>query len=166
MQNNIAAKYGIMAGVGVVAYFLLFYMANVRLFFSPFVAWGVLVVYIAAMAKAAADQRKLQGDFPFKDALRTAFLTFAIASLTYHVFVYLLYNVFDPELVEVQKEILFEQMTAMAKRFELTDLKEQIKDFASQDFRVTLRNSSMALGQSLIGGFILSLGIAALMRNQ
>lgn len=165
MQSNVAIKYGIGTGVGVVAYFLFFYLVSVRLFFNPFVAWGVLVVYLLGMALACRKQRKAQGDFPFQMALRTAFLTFTIASISYYTFIYLLYNVLDTELVEIQKEILFEQMTAMAKRFELSDLKGQIQDFSNRDFSITVRNSLMALAQSLIGGFVLSLGIAAVMRR-
>ncbi len=165
MQNNIAIKYGIIAGVGVVAYFLLFYLTSVELFFNPVVNWGVLVVYLAGMVKACADQRKLQKDFPFKDALRTAFLTFAIASLAFYIFNYLLFNVINPDLAEVQKEILVEQMGKMAGRLQLSELKDQIKEFAKQDFRITIRNTMMSLAQSLIGGFVLSLAVAGLMKR-
>lgn len=166
MNNNIALKYGLIAGVGVVAYFLLFYMNNVKLFFNPVVAWSSLIIYIAGMVKACVDQRKMQADFPFKDALRTAFLTFTITSVTYYAFNYLLYNVFDPELVEVQKEILVAQMGKMAGRFQFSDLKDQIEEFSKKDFRITIGNSLMALGQSLIGGFVLSLIVAAMTRNK
>ncbi len=165
MQTNIGIKYGTLTGVGVVAYFLFFYLVNVRLFFTPFVVWSVVVVYLIGMVLACNKQRKAQENFPFKMALRTAFLTFTIASITYYTFTYLLYNVFDTELVEIQKEILFEQMTAMAKRFKLSDLQGQIQDFSNRDFSITLRNSLLALSQSLIGGFVLSLGLAALMRR-
>jgi uncharacterized membrane-anchored protein YitT (DUF2179 family) len=165
MQHAIAIRYGIIGGVGVLAYFLLFYWSNVRLFFNPVVVWSVLIVYITAMVGACAKQRQQQVHFSFREALRTAFLTFAIASLCYHVFIYLMYNIIDPELVEVQKELFFEQMTAMAQRFNLKDLKDQITEFSANDFRVTVRNSTMALGQSLIGGFLLALGVAALMRR-
>ncbi len=165
MQNTLAIKYGLIAGVGVVAYFLLFYFANIELFFNPIVNWGVLVVYLGGMVKACADQSKRQPAFPFKDALRTAFLSFAIANVIYYIFNYLLYNVFDPSLVETQKEILVEQMGKMAGQLQLSDLKDQIEEFAKQDFRVTVRNSLMALAQSLVGGFVLSLGVAALMKR-
>ncbi|MBK7873584.1 MAG: DUF4199 domain-containing protein [Saprospiraceae bacterium] len=137
MNNNIALKYGLIAGVGVVAYFLLFYMNNVKLFFNPVVAWSSLIIYIAGMVKACVDQRKMQ-DFPFKDALRTAFLTFTITSVTYYAFNYLLYNVFDPELVEVQKEILVAQMGKMAGRFQFSDLKDQIEEFSKRIFELRL----------------------------
>lgn len=165
MQNNIAIKYGIIAGVGVVAYFLLFYLTNVKLFFNPIVNWGVLVVYLVGMVKACAGQRKHQHNFPFKDALRTAFLTFAITSLIFYVFNYLLFNFLDPNLAEVQKEILVEQMGKMAGRLQLSELKNQIEEFAKQDFRITIRNTMMSLAQSLIGGFVLSLAVAGLMKR-
>ena len=165
MKNNIALKYGLIAGVGVVAYFLLFYCSDIKLFFNPIIVWGSLVVYIAGMVKACVDQRKMQAEFPFKDALRTAFFSFAVASVVYYVFNYLLYNVFDAELAEVQKEILVEQMGKMATRLQFSDVEDQIKEFSKSDFRVTIGNSFLALGQSLIGGFILSLAVSAVMRR-
>lgn len=166
MKTNIAIKYGLIAGVGVVAYYLLFYYTNVRLFFNPVVAWGSLVIYLAAMAKACLDDRNSSPDgYPFLLGLRMAFATFAVTSAVYYLFNYLLYNVLDPDLVEVQKEILFEQIANMAKRFEMSDMKDSIKDFKEQDFSVTIANSFLGWGWSLIGGFLLSLGVAAVMRR-
>jgi len=97
--------------------------------------------------------------------LRTAFLTFAITSLIFYVFNYLLFNFLDPDLAEVQKEILVEQMGKMAGRLQFSELKDQIEEFAKQDFRITIRNTMMSLAQSLIGGFVLSLAVAGLMKR-
>ncbi len=166
MNTNIAVKYGLTAGVGVVAYYLLFYYVNIKLFFNPIVAWGSLVIYLAAMAKACLDDRKFSPDaYPLLLGLRMSFATFAVTSAVYYGFNYLLYNVLDPELIEVQKEILFEQIASMAKRFEMSDMKDSIKDFKEQDFTVTIANSFLGWGWSLIGGFLLSLGVAAVMRR-
>lgn len=167
MKNNIAIKYGLIAGVGVVAYYLLFYYTNIKLFFNPVIAWSSLIIYVGGMVKACADDRQLMAgeDYPFMNGLRMAFATFAITSFIYYAFNYLLYNVLDTELIEVQKEIMFEQIAAMAKRFELSDMKDSIKDFKEQDYSVTIANSLLGWGWSLLGGFIISIIVARIMRR-
>jgi len=166
MKTNIAIKYGLIAGVGVAAYYLLFYYTNIELFFNPVVAWASLAIYLAAMFKACLDDRKsTPDDYPFLLGLRMSFATFAVTSAVYYIFNYLLYNVIDPELIEIQKEIMFEQIADMAKRFEMSDMKDSIEDFKEQDYSVTIANSFLGWGWSLIGGFLLSLGVGAIMRR-
>lgn len=91
IKNSKAVRYGLIAGIGTVAYFLLFYFINPRLMFNPWVYWASLGIYLALMWKALLDEKQAaNGPLAFKDSLRTAFYIFVIANFCYYLFYYLL----------------------------------------------------------------------------
>ena len=69
-------KYGLIAGVGTVALFLLFYLSEPAWMLSPYLWWGSLVIYIWAMAKAIKPAAKIE----IKLGLREGFVVYAIAN--------------------------------------------------------------------------------------
>lgn len=165
-MNNRITKYGIITGVGVIAYFLLFYFTNNSLFFNPFVNWGSLAVYLIFMIMACRDEKKrIDGAYPFQNALRTAFGVFAIANVIYYIYNYFLFKL-DPALLITQKEVVIQNMRWAAEIFKFELPEQEIQRLRSEVRPVTITNTLFVLAQSLIGGFLLSLIVSVIISNR
>lgn len=165
MMKHTFVKYGIIAGVSVVAYFLLFYFIDTTILFSPFVNWGSLVIYLTFMIMACTRERvSHEGSLPFKQALRTAFGTFVVANIIYYIFNYLLFK-FDPTLLITQKEAIIHTMQWASKTFNFELPSETIQQLRGEIRPVTIGNTLFVFAQSLIGGFILSFIVGGMMRR-
>ena len=150
MKNKTAILHGLLAGLITIIYFAVFYSISARTMLSPLVWWSSLIIYLVAMTmavkKCAAQSDTFKGIRP---GIQVAFLVFVLANFLFYLFFYLLFGIFDPSLVEVQKEMMAANPAAA----------EQL----DKDFSVTLSSTFFNFLYSLIGGFILSLGIAAVL---
>ncbi|MCB0608428.1 MAG: DUF4199 family protein [Lewinellaceae bacterium] len=137
-------RFGAIAGTATVVLFLLFYWIDRPLVNHPALWWGSMILYLVFMYRAVKSAAP--GDF--RSALQPAFLTFVVANALFYLFYYLLFGVFDPGLVDLQRETMVSD-----PRFG--------QAFENYDLKVTLGNTFFRYCYSLIGGFILSLGVAA-----
>lgn len=164
MKNSII-KYGILGGVSVVAYFLAFYFFDSQWMFHPLVNWGSVLIYLVFMTLAGRQDRiPYEGAYPFKNALRTTFATFALISVIYYVFNYLLFKL-DPTLLITQKEVVIHNMEWLSEKAGMKFSEEEIQNLRKEYRPITIMNSLFGLAQSLIGGFILALPVAAIVRR-
>ena len=142
-------KYGLIAGIGTIVLFLLFYFSEPAWMLHPALWWGSLLIYIWAMARVAREPAKES----VRTGLREAFGVFAVANLVFYVFYYLQFTTFAPELVDLQKELM------------------QQSDFISSeqkaalDIDMTLRDTIFRYCWSLIGGFVMALGLSAFLNR-
>ncbi len=161
--KNISLRYGLIAGVGTVAYFLLFYFINPRLMFSPWVSWSSLLLFMAGMwygCKAFYEEQKERSSFRLY--IREAFAVYVVANLVYYVFYYLLIDVFDPSLVSIQAEMGMESLERNKERLDPKQY-EQIKEtLENKDLCLKLNDVFLAFGNSAIGGFIIALSVAGI----
>lgn len=146
--NRIGLKYGLIAGVGVIAYFLLFYSIDKGLMLHFGIWWSSMIIYLLAMIFAA----RKTGSFEFRAKVQATFTTFLVANAAFYVFYYLLFGIIDPQLTELQREILLQHPGIGG-------------DIAQQDLHVTLGRSFFYFCRSLIGGFVLAAGMAALVNR-
>lgn len=161
MASNAAVKYGLIAGIGTIAYFLLFYFIDKELLFNPFVYWVPLGFYLALMWRAL--QVGEQGQAPgFRDALRTAFLVFVIANFLYYLFYYLLFGLIDPGLIDLQREVMRESLEQQGNLLSEEQREEMLKSLDGDGLIPTAGKVFFTFVRSLIGGFVLALGMAAL----
>ena len=152
MQSTKSVKYGFLAGVGAVAYILLFYFFSPRLMLSSVVLWSSLAIYLVAMWMAARRALEVGSELtPFREALKAAFTVFVVANLLYYCFYYLLFTVIDPGLIDLQRELLAERLEWIGN-----------PQFQPKDLQVTLGNTFLSYCWSLIGGFLLAALTAAL----
>lgn len=165
-MKNTAIKYGIIGGVGVVAYFLVFYFIKPQLMLEPSVQWGSLIIYFLFMFLAARQERQARGDdsITFREALRPAFLSFIVMSIIYYIFNYILYNV-DPTMLIYEKEVMLRNMRWLADVMNQEFSEDEWQQFRAGTRAVTIGNTFFALLWSFLGGFIMSLPIAAVVRR-
>lgn len=160
-----AVRNGILGGMAGVILALLFYIFNTKMFFS-IAGWLVIAVYIVFVVKAAREQKKISDAFPFREAFKTTLLSYAIMNLIYIVFHFILMNVVDPGLVEVQKEIALETLEKMSGILGEEGMEAAIDQIENQDMRFTLGKalSTFAIGLLFPGALITAI-VAAVMKD-
>lgn len=161
-------KYVLSAGgiAGLLTILLLFglYLVEPRTMLNPFPFWGSLLFYILAMLGAALlEKRKNEGVLSLKLAVRSAFSTFLIANLIFFAFYYFMFARFDPQLTEIQRELTKEFYEGY---YSGSELRKNLKLLEESDFTVTLSTVISGYVKGAIGGFLLSVLIAFLVREE
>ncbi len=159
---NESVKYGLLAAGLTILYLLAFYAVDPRMMLSSGILWSALIIYVVFMV-LACRQRQLRsgGHLAFKEALQSAFLVYVIANAGYYLFYYLMFNVFDPELAVVQREVMLENIESMDRFLDEQQREELLRSLQEQDLRIGPWSLLLSFGQGLIGGFVIALVIAA-----
>lgn len=131
-------RWGIIAGGIVVALFAGIYFLNRPLVLSRGLWLGSGLIYALAMWQA---QKTVEGS-ELKEFIQPGFLVFVVANALFYLYYYFLFAVFDPELVDLQAELL----------------RESGQDPKSAP-ELTIGSTFFAYAQSLIFGFALAAGI-------
>lgn len=155
-------RYGLVLGAIMVAYFVIFYLLNPRLLFNVFVYWASLGISIAVALQALrVDGAKYtKGEYVLSDALRTAFLVFIVGNAIYYVFYYVLFVWVDSALVPLQTEVMKEALEAR-KEMLPPEQQESLQEALDGDgIAVDVRSVGFSYLRSLIGHFVLALGLA------
>lgn len=160
-DNTFGKKYGLIAGVGMIAYFLLFYMFDKALMVSIGVSWSSLVILLICLFLAVRKHRDARGGvLEFKEGLRIGFLVVVLGNLLFYLFFYFLLKM-DPELVTILKE----QSIEFSAWFLEEEHHEALKE-SYADFNFGFSEFLFALGRSIIGGFFLALLAALTLKRQ
>ena len=138
-------RWGIIAGGIVVALFAGVYFMNRPLVLSRGLWLGSGLIYALAMWQA----QKTVEDGELKQYIQPGFLVFVVANALFYLYYYFLFGVFDPELVELQAELVRESG-------------QSPKDAPDP----TLGSTFFAYAQSLIFGFALAAGIGFILSRQ
>ncbi len=80
------------------------YATDRSVFLSPLFQWSLLIVYVIAMGLAAYRQPRLGRAI----ATRNAFVAYILVSACYSTYYFLIFEVFDPSLVDLQSELMIE----------------------------------------------------------
>jgi len=92
----------------------------------------------------------------FKKVLRSGFVVYLIANLLYYLFYYFIHRQ-DPQLAELQKELMREWLPRITPRDKLQKAMETLE---AADFSVTPGAAFFSYMRSAIGGFLLAAGLA------
>lgn len=142
-------KNGILASVFTMAAFSVVYAISPRWMLSLGWYWGSMVIYLVFMYRAGATA----GGASFKDYVRAPFLVFVIANLFFYAFFYVLFTFVDAGLYDIQADML-----EKAGRLE--------KPADKSSLIMSLGSVFRAYMNSLVGGFIVSAGIAVVLQNR
>lgn len=167
MDKN-SVRYGIIAGLGAAIYSLVLYFISPEMIFGNFahVTW---LIYLFCMWKAASLDKEANGGYSsFRQGFSSAFIVFAIAGLIAMIFQYLLVTMIDPGLIDIQKEIAYEQFDKIAS---WAGMEEGSPEYEKALIDIEER-SNPSVGQSALGyvfllviGAIPSLIIAAIVKK-
>jgi hypothetical protein len=163
LKQNRGVKYGIIAGGITVGIYLLFFLINKELVFNSFLNWATVGLYLAIAWKAIDDERQaISGKLEFQQALKVGFTVFVVANLVYYLYYYLLHGVFDPGLEEVQRAVMSEILEARKGMLSEEQYNAFQESLEGDGLKVGLQNTLLTYARSLIGYFLISLGLAAL----
>ncbi len=160
---KLSIRYGVLAGISVILYMLVFYFYDKKVMLGPSVFWSTTLLYIVGMFFAAREERKVRGTMTFREVLPVAFLTYLIANLFFFDFLYILFNFVDPTLPELQRQV---SMEAIQESGFSEYVEEAIEEIEKLPAEFTLGQAIFDYVRSAIFGFLLSLGIAGVTRNK
>jgi len=160
---SLSIRYGILAGISVIIYMLVFYFYDVKIMLGPSVFWSTTILYIAGMFFAAREERKLREYITFREVLPVAFVTYLVANLFFYDFLYILFNFVDTSLPELQRQVSLETIEASGFSQYVEEAIEGIDDVPAE---FTLGQAIFGYIRSAISGFLISLVIAGITRNK
>jgi hypothetical protein len=153
-----SVSFGLVAGVGTIAYLLLCYWIDTELLINPVIRHLTWLPFVICMILPLVLMRR-DGSLTFKEGLREAFIVYIIANLCFYVFDYIMLTYVDPSLVDL-----------IAEEFEKAidqgwiDLEEGDKE--KIDHNPTISSYLLTFAQSLIAGFIVAALLALVFRNE
>jgi len=156
-------RYGILVGISVILYMLVFYFYDEKVMVGPNVFWSTTLLFIVGMFFAAREERKVREFMTFREILPVAFVTYLIANLFFYDFLYILFNFVDPALPELQRQVSIEAVQSSGFSEYVEEAIEEIEKIPAE---FTLGQAIFDYVRSAIFGFLLSLGIAGVTRNK
>ncbi|MCB0575467.1 MAG: DUF4199 family protein [Saprospiraceae bacterium] len=170
-MKNTGVRYGLLGGVVAVFYYALLYVARKELFLNPWLQWAGLGIYLLFMYRAAKEDCAANGtQRDFREILRTPFVVFLLINLCYWLFYYSL-HLADPELLQLETAAQLEYFKAQLEAGpgdpeQANQLREQIQYLEKTGMSLPLGHVFLRMGFGALGGFALSAGLAALLRNE
>lgn len=158
MKQNII-KNGIIAGVAVIGYVLLFYYTHKEWLFTAGFVFSSLLIYLFFMYQAA----KQVANEDFKMVLKAAFGVFVVTNVIYYGFDYVLFNMIDTSLIYIQKESMIQYYASGAKSVQdQNQLSESIGEAQFHD----IKGLAFNFAKGAIGGFGLAIMISILIKRR
>ncbi|MBI5917624.1 MAG: DUF4199 domain-containing protein [Bacteroidetes bacterium] len=149
MQQT-AVKYGIITGMAMALYLFVFYKINRELALNPMVVWGTLFFAVGAMVLAVRKIRRANdGEISKQEALKNAFLVFVLTQLVFWLFIFVLFNLIDPGLIDLQQKMMLDAGVKVE----------------NQDLRMTFGRVFFRFAFMLLPGFFFSLMVASFMKK-
>jgi Protein of unknown function (DUF4199) len=149
---------GIIAGIAVVGYVLLFYFMDRKLAFSAAVRFSSLLICAFFMYLTIKDVQTPD----FKVLLRGAFAVFLIANAAYYVYDYVLFNIMDKTLMDMEKEMAIEMYRPNTPITELYDMEQGIRNYNAHN----LASNLMQFARWTILGFGVALLVSYFVKRK
>lgn len=143
-------------------------MVDPKMLVNP-VAYLSYIFILYFMYRSAVDERrKNEGLLSFSEALKVSFLTFVIGKLFYSIYIYLMFNYFDPSLNEVLREVTADTLEYFAKLAGAEDSLDQVHDqMESQNMQMSFSILFLDyLVELIFPGFIIALVISAITKKE
>lgn len=160
-------KFGILAGLLMIAGYTLLYLIDATLLAS-FYTLLLYVFPIYFMVFGGITYRKENNGFKnYGEAFLIVLIIAFVASLCIDWFGYLLYKVIDPSLVEIIKQSTIEKSEAIYEKMNLPEdqIEKQLKVLKYTDFTPTLNTQAMRMLGSFGVGVVLSALIALFVKR-
>lgn len=166
-MRKIRLIFGIAAGIICVGWYLGFYFLEKKLFFHLGVYWGSWLPFAAAMLLAALRERKqTDGEYPWQQALRACFSVFVIGSAIFQIFYYLFFNFGDPGLAALQQEVILENLERYQDQLGPAASEQLGRGAKAGQLEYGTGTALLSFARSAIGGFLVSLAMAFLVKKE
>ncbi len=146
--------------------YLLLYLINKPLILQPAVNFGALIILVVGMVTACRTERGERKAYPFQEALKTAFIVAVVGNALYYFFYLVLFKYIDPGLNDLLREQYIRFLERFRPFFGEEQSEEMIQAAEDMPFETTLSGTFFTYAQSLIGGFILALIVATILKRK
>lgn len=145
-------KYGIITGAAMALYLLLFYSFDKAQVLNPLVFWSALLFPMVGMVIATRKMKdELGGGIDKKEAIKTSFLTWLIATGIFVLFIFVMFNYIDTSLIDLQKEMIENHTGEKLKR---------------EEIEMTLGKAFSLYPILIFAGFLLSYSTASFLKSK
>ena len=167
MFANSGIKNGVFLGVGSILFSLICYMINPKWMLNGVAFLGFLIIIFFMYRSGVEERKKNEGYLSFGEALKVTFLTYIVGTLLSSIYMYLMFNVIDPSLHDVMREVSMDNAEFFAKMLGGEDQLDQVQDqLENQNIEMSL---SMVFLNYLVGlifpGFVFALVISAITKR-
>ncbi len=162
-----STRFGLIAAGITLGVYFLFYLLNKKITVGPLTHWLTLVVVVVCMVLAVRTERsRTIKAYPFKKALKAAFVVFLITTVSFHIFYYLFFAVIDPELIDLQMQENLKWTKWLGETtFGLDPQDPAYQELEQMDHQLTIGSTLFSLCRSIIGGFLIALPIAGMFKR-
>lgn len=151
-------NFGILVGIISILIYTILYSIDLSLLASVWVGIIIFLINLGIGIYAVAKSKKEQGGFiSFKEAFTAFFIVMAIGSIINSVFMFVLFNLIDPEAKATISEIVIEKTVTMMQNAGLNS--EDIRRTA-EEMQNTDNFSALSLVKSYFSGLVLYIIIA------
>ncbi len=121
-MNKVALQYGIIGGVSMLIFSLILYISGMEIYTNWLLLLFSFVILFAVMIIGGLKVRAANGGFlSYQSSFVAVFTIAAVSTLIMTLFNIVLYNVINPELGEIVKEIAIEKTIEMMEGFGLPE---------------------------------------------
>jgi hypothetical protein len=163
-----AVSFGIITGILSILITTFIYLVDLKLFTAWWLGLGSIALYIAiGVYLLIKTKKELNGQFSFKDAFTTYFISAIIGIGISVVFNILLFNVIDPTLKDTVQELSIESAVNMMKKFgtPTSEIKKAVEGMSESNQFETL-NQLKGSAFSIIFSAIFGLLLAAIFKSK
>ena len=157
-----AVSFGIITGILSILITTFIYLVDLKLFTAWWLGLGSIALYIAiGVYLLIKTKKELNGQFSFKDAFTTYFISAVIGIVVSVTFNIVLFNFIDTEAKETVQEISIEAAVGMLKKFNTPAevIKETVENMTKEnqlDIVPQIKGSAFSILFSTIFGLILA----------
>lgn len=164
-MENVSVKYGVMGGAATIIVSLLLWFIDPKVFLDY--SWINYIVIIVFMILAGKEAKENDGGYiEFGDIFKHFFITFLIITLFSTVFQYILYNIIDPNLIVMAKEMAIEAMEKITEAFGDEEMAETLIEQIEDKSLFTIGQMIQSWVFGLILGAIFSAILALIMKKK
>ena len=161
-MKKLGITYGILTGLAVVGYLLIFYFVEKSSFRGLTATWSSLIIYIVGMFVAVSAARKAAAENGALAMIQVGMIVWLIANAFYYIFFYSM-MMYDVELLQLHQQITHQDMLEFYK--DSADHLKQIKQNQLTDYTPTIRGIIFQYAKGIIGGFVFSFLIAEIVKR-
>ena len=161
-MKKIGITYGILTGLAVISYLLIFYFFEKSSVRGLTATWSCLIIYIIGMFLAALAARKVAPEDLSISLIQVTMIVWLITNAFYYLFFFGI-MMYDAELLQLHQELTHNDMLEFYK--DKADYIREIKKNNLASYTPTIRGSIFQYIKGIIGGFVFSLLVSEIVKR-
>lgn len=150
-------RYGFLAAALNIGLYLTAYWIQPEWLFHPLLPWLGWILLLMVVYRACQREKQNRIDYPFRKALQTAFGIIVVATASFQLFYQLLIHTIDPGLIVLQANVMNRTAETMGNYIGLDPKDLRVKP---EDLTFDFGASFLYFSRSLLGGFLIAVGLA------